>query len=172
VTLEPGPTPEARPPGAGIRGASWAGTAVFVATAGAADVSPERFEPVALGVAGTLFAAGCAIFVWAFLLMAARSRTERLELAQVWFLTGPPTPTTVRRSLLGALAVQVVAGLVTAGVRPYTSLAAGVLVPMYGLGLCGLWAGRHATFPARRAHEGPGGRGLRSGHADQRDRDS
>ncbi len=162
---------QTRLPGAGIRRASWGGTAVFVVTAVTADVAPEELEPVALAVAGTLFAAGCAVFVWAFLLMAGRSRTERLELARFWFLTGPSTPSAVRRSLLGALTVQVVAGLVTAGVRPYTSLAAGVLVPMYGLALCGLWAGRHATFPARPADEGPRGRGLRSGHADQRDRD-
>ena len=163
--------PEAPPPGTGIRRASWAGTGVFVVTAVAADVAPEEFEPVALAVAATLFAAGCAIFVWAFLLMAGRSRTERLELAPFWFLTGSATPTGVRRSLLGALAVQVVAGLVTAGVRPYTSLAAGVLVPMYGLALCGLWAGRHAAFPPRPADESRRGRGLRSGHADQRDRE-
>ena len=171
MTAKGGATDE-QPPGPGIRRAAWTGTAVFVVTAVAADVAPETFEPVALAVAGTMFAAGCAVFAWAFVLMAARSRTERLELAQFWFLTKPSTPAAVRRSLLGALAVQVVAGLVTAGVRPYTSLAAGVLVPMYGLGLCGLWAGRHAVFPARPANEGPGGRGLRSRHADQRDRDT
>lgn len=144
---------------------------MFVATATAADASPAAFEAMALAVAVALFAAGCAIFLWAFLVMAGRSRTERLELAQVWFLTGPSTPRTVRRSLLGALIVQVVAGLATAAVRPYTSLAAGVLVPMYGLGLCGLWAARHGHFPPRPRDERAGGRGLPSDHADQRDRD-
>ena len=102
------------PPGVAVRRASWVGTAVFVATAVAADVAPSTFEPIALAVAGALFAAGCLIFVWGLLLMAGRSRTEHLELPQVWFLTGPPTPTSVRRSLLGALVVQVVAGLATA----------------------------------------------------------
>jgi len=159
-----------RAPGAGIRRASWTGTAVFVATAVAADVS-SAFELVALAVAGTLFAAGCVAFLWGFLVMAGKSRTERLELAQVWFLTGAPTPAPVRRSLLGALAVQVVAGVATAAVRPYTTLAAGVLVPMYGLGLCGLWAARHGTFPPRPRIEGRRGRGVRSENADQRDRD-
>lgn len=161
----------AQPPGAGIRRASWAGTAVFVLTAVAADVWPTRFESIALVVAGALFTAGFLVFVWGFLLVAARSRTERLELAQVWFLTGSPTPPAVRRSLLGALAVQVVAGLATAAVRPYTSLAAGVLVPIYGLALCGLWAARHARFPPRPRQERRAGPGLRSGHADQRERD-
>ncbi len=146
--------------GAAIRRASWVGTGVFVVSAVAAVISPSTFEEVALAVAVALFAGGCAVFLWAFFVAAARSRTQRLELAQVWFLTGPPTPPSVRRSLLGALGVQVVAGLATAAARPYTSLAAGVLVPMWGLGLCGLWAARHATFP-----------GIRSADADQREQD-
>lgn len=136
-------------PGAGVRRAAWAGTALFVVTAVTADVAPSTFEATALAVAATLFAAGCAVFFWSFVVMAGRSRTTRLELAQVYFLVGAPTPPAVRRSLLGAFAVEIVAALATAGVRPYTSLAAGVLVPMYGLALCGLWATRHGNFPPR-----------------------
>jgi hypothetical protein len=166
VTLAPVPA------GPGIRRASWGGTTGFVITAIAADVAPSTFEPAALAVAVALFAAGCVAFVWAFLAMAARSRTERMELGQVWFLAGTPTPPAVRRSLLGSLAVQVVAGLATAAARPYTSLAAGVLVPVFGMGLCGLWAARHATYPARPEANGRGPRGLPSGRADQRDGNS
>lgn len=163
-------------PGRGVRRASWAGTALFVATAVAGAVAPSTFKPVALVVAVALFTAGCAVFLWAFVVVASRSRTDRMELAQIWFLTGSPTPAAVRRSLLGALAVQVVVGLATAAARPYTSLAAGALAPMWGLGLSGLWAARHATFPprptdTRRRRPAPGGSGLRSPHADQREQD-
>lgn len=154
-----------------IRRAAWAGTAVFTATAVAAAIAPSGMKPVALAVAVALFAGGCGVFLWAFLLVAGRSRTETVELAHVWFLTGPSTPPEVRRSLLGALAVQVVVGLATAAARPYTSLAAGVLVPMWGLGLCGLWAARHATFPARPPDPRRPGSGLPSVDADQRDQD-
>ena len=154
-----------------IQKASWAGTAVFAVTAVAAAVAPATFKPPALVVAILLFAGGCLIFLWALGLVAARSRTDQLEQAQIWFLMGPPTPGEVRRSLLGALAVQVAIGLVTAGVRPYTSLAAGVLVPMWGLGLCGLWAARHGVFPARPPDTRRPGPGLRSPHADRREQD-
>jgi hypothetical protein len=154
-----------------IKKASWAGTAVFAVTAVAAAVAPDTFKPLALVTAIALFAAGCGVFLWAFVLVAARSRTDQMEQAQIWFLMGPPTPPEVRRTLLGALAVQVVISLVTAGVRPYTSLAAGVLVPMWGLGLCGLWAARHGTFPARPADNRRPGPGLRSPHADRREQD-
>lgn len=158
-------------PGTGARRASWAGTGVFTVTAAAAAAAPTTFEPVALGVAIALFAAGCVLFAWAFLLMAGRSRTDELELAQVWFLAGPPTPASVRRSLLGSLAVEVAVGFATAGARPYTSLAAGVLVPVYGLALCGLWAARHAAFPPRPPVQGRGARALRSPDADQGEQD-
>lgn len=159
-----GATAEA--PGAGIRRASWAGTGVFVVTAVAAAAAPSAFEPVALAVAAGLFAAGCAAFLWAFFAMAGRSRTAQLELGQVWFLIGSPTPPTVRRSLLASFAVEVVAGFATAGARPYTSLAAGVLVPVYGLALCGLWAARHGAFPPRQPLEGRPGRRLASPDGD------
>ena len=50
--------------------------------------------------------------------------------------------------------MQIVVALVTALSRTETadgragsSLALGVLVPMFGLGLNGLWAAYHATFP-------------------------
>jgi len=147
------------------------GTAVFGVTAVAAVVSPSSLGPVALTVAVSLFAGGCALFLWAFVVVAGRSRTDRMELAQIWFLAGPPTPRTVRRSLLGAFAVEVVVGLATAGARPYTSLAAGALVPIWGLALCGLWAARHATFPMRAADPRRPNTGVRSPRADRREQD-
>jgi hypothetical protein len=166
------PSPEAAAaPGAGVRKSSWIGTGVFVVTALAAAAAPSTFEPLALVVAATLFAGGCAVFLWSFFVVAGRSRTDEMELAQIWFLSGPPTPGPVRRSLLGSLAVEVVVGLGTAAIRPYTSLAAGALVPMWGLGLCGLWAARHASFPARPADTRRGGAGLRSPNADKREQD-
>lgn len=157
--------------GEGVRRASWIGTGVFVVTAVAAAAAPSTFEPEALAVAAGLFAAGCGVFVWAFFVVAGRSRTDSMELSEIWFLTGSPTPPEVRRSLLGSLAVEVVVGLATAGARPYTSLAAGVLVPMWGLGLCGLWTARHGTFPPRPVDPRRAGPGLRSPHADRREQD-
>jgi len=159
----------AQPAGAGVRRASWAGTVVFVVTAVAAAIAPSSVGPVALIVAVVLFAGGCAVFLWSFVIVAGRSRTDSMELAQIWFLAGATTPRAVRRSLLGALAVQVVVGLATAGTRPYTSLAAGALVPMWGLGLSGLWAARHAAFPSRPPDPRRRGSGLRSRDADQRE---
>lgn len=127
--------------------ASWWGTAVFALTAVGADLY-TAIEPVAFTVAVVLFFAGCAAFVAAYLRAVGRSRVDLIAVSSLFFLTGS-APAPVRRSLMASLAVQVVVALGTAIARPYTSLAAGTLVPVYGIGLCGLWAARHGTFPPR-----------------------
>lgn len=130
--------------------ASWWGTALFAVTAVLAAVAPDPpFEVPALAVAVLLFLAGCVSFAAAYARAVTRSRHELIGVAQLFFLSGGIAPPDVRRSLLGAFAVQVAVALGTAIARPYSSLAAGTLVPMFGLGLSGLWASRHGTFPPK-----------------------
>lgn len=140
----PGPPPW---PGRPIIQASWGGTTAFVATAGLATVV-SAVDLVALVVALGMFAAGTAAFTGAFVLAVRRSRTEEIVVPSLFFLQGS-APAPVRRHLFASLALEVVAAFVTAGVRPNTSLAFGILAPMYGLGLVGLWAARHGDFPLR-----------------------
>jgi hypothetical protein len=137
-----------------LRASSW-GTAVFVAVAVVAAVDPDRFGTVALVLDVGLFAAGCVLFVLAFLRAAGRSRTDAIGIGGLFFLAGDTAPPDVRRRLIGALVLQTVVGLGTAGVRLYTNLAAGTLVPVYGLGLCGLWAARYGRFGRRPPPPGP-----------------
>ncbi len=132
-----------------ILAASGWGTAAFVAAAVGAAVSPSTLGRPALVLDVALFAAGVVAFAAGYLRGVNRSRREVVSIGGLYFLTGEVAPPHVRRRLIGALVVQVVAGLGTAIARPYTDLAAGVLVPMYGLGLCGLWASRHGSFPKR-----------------------
>jgi len=131
-----------------LAAARW-GTALFVAAAVAAATAPDSLGRPALVLDVVLFTAGVAAFAAGYLRGVDRSRREVVSIGGLFFLTAGVAPPPVRRDLLGALAVQVVAGLATTIVRPYTDLAAGVLVPMYGLGLCGLWAARHGSFPPR-----------------------
>ena len=74
-----------------------------------------------------------------------RSRTDVIGIPAFWWLETAPRPDT--RRLLGAFAVEVVAGVVAASIRPFTEVAFGILAPMFGLGLMGLWAVRSGTFP-------------------------
>jgi hypothetical protein len=134
--------------------ASLAGTVVFVASAVTAT-AVEAARPVAAAVALLLFAAGIGLFFWAYAVAVGRSRTDAIGIGGLFFLAGEGTaPTSVKRALLGPLAVQTVVGIATAAARPFTSLAFGVLVPLFGLALTGLWGARHGRFGPRAHRQG------------------
>lgn len=132
------------------------GTALFVVSAGVAAwmfTSPLRIAGVVIALA--LFSAGVVAFLWSYWTAVQRSRADDIAVAQLYFLVGGSTPREVRRTMNLALAVQVLVALVTAIARSTTdgragsTLAFGILVPMFGLGLNGLWCSKFGTFPAR-----------------------
>jgi hypothetical protein len=130
-----------------VRRAVWGTVAfAFVAAIGAAAGDGVTLFVVVFDL--ILFGLGCLAFLRTFFTAAERSRTEELSVAGIWFLVGAPRP--IRFWLLGTFVVQLVVALVTAGIRPEPG-AFGVLVPVYGLGLCGLWAVRSGSFPPRPA---------------------
>ncbi len=133
------------------------GTFAFVVTAvTAAVVFSTASQWVGAITAMALFAVGVFAFIWSFFNAVQRSREEQISVTQVYLLLGSPTPARVRRIMLSMLVVQTVVGLATAIARseaedgsPGTSLAVGVLVPMFGIGLNGLWCAFHGVFPPR-----------------------
>lgn len=139
--------------GTGIVRASWIGTAAFVVTAVAATVTEAARIP-AVVVALALFAAGIVAFFWAYAVAVGRSRTDAIGIGGWFFLAGPDTaPAAHKRRLLASLAVQAAVAIATAAARPFTSLAFGVLVPLYGLALTGLYGARHGRFSPRSARK-------------------
>ena len=147
--------PTARHRGDVIVMANAIGTAAFTVTAlTAAIVFSAAAQWVGAITAMSLFAVGVFTFLWAFYNAAQRSRVEQLSVMQLFFLVGAPTPSRIRRTMNVLLIVQVGIGLGTALARPNSpdgtpgsSLAVGILVPMFGLGLNGLWAAFHGDFP-------------------------
>lgn len=139
-----------------IIAANLIGTVAFAVTAiTAAVVFSTASQWVGAITAMALFAVGVFAFLWSFWNVVQRSRVEQIAVTQVYLLLGTPTPRRVRARMLGLLAVQVVVAFATAFGRskdldgsPGTSLAVGVLVPMFGMGLNGLWAAYHGVFPA------------------------
>ncbi len=133
------------------------GTVVFTITAvTAAVVFSTAAQWVGAITAMALFAVGVFAFLWSFWNAVQRSRIEHIGVMQMYLLLGEPTPARVRRIMLAMLAIQTSVALVTALSRseaedgsPGTSLAVGVLVPMFGLGLNGLWCAFHGVFPPR-----------------------
>ena len=134
--------------GEGIVRASWIGTAAFGSTSALGAVV-AALDVVALLVALAMFAAGTVAFFVAYARAIARSRTEQLGILSLFFLEGRVAPKPVRRLLLGSFLVEVAVAVAVAALRPNTSLAFGILAPVYGLALAGLWGARHGTFPER-----------------------
>lgn len=125
---------------------TWIATAVFAVVQVAAVVAPD-------GPAGTfsvafalvMFALGAAAFLWAFLIAAERSRDEPVTVAGVVWLLGS-VPRRVAWSLRLALVVQVVVAVAAASIRPFSAVAFGVLMPMFGLGVIAWYGARHGVF--------------------------
>jgi hypothetical protein len=138
-----------------IVAANLIGTVAFTITAvTAAVVFSTASQWVGAITAMALFAIGVFAFLWSFWNVVQRSREEQIAVTQVYLLLGSATPSRVRVRMLGLLAVQVIVAFATAFGRskdldgsPGTSLAVGVLVPMFGIGLNGLWSAYHGVFP-------------------------
>jgi len=95
-----------------------------------------------------LFMAGCYAFMAAFVRAVKRSRTEAIGVGGLYFLSGCAPPK-IRRQMMGLLSFQVAISLTAASLRPFTIVASAVLVPVFGLGLSGLWAANHGDFEPR-----------------------
>ncbi len=138
--------------------ASWIGTGLLAITAVPAAIDPDRFAVAAVLVALGLFAAGVIVFGWAYLVAISRSRRDLIGMGGLFFLAGS-APRPVQRQLIGSFIAQIVVGVATASVwfiaadrfakATVNPLAFGLMAPMYGLGLMGLWAAQYGTFPPR-----------------------
>ena len=136
--------------------ASWLGTGAFAVTAVGAAITPALTVPAFIVAIG-LFVVGTGVFIGALAVAAGRSRQHEIGMGGLFFLQGA-APRRVQLQLMGSLAAECVTGLATAASHPYTSLAFGILTPVYGLGLAGLWGGRYGQFGPRQRVTRPGRR--------------
>ena len=127
---------------------SWRITAGFVVMLGLGVMAPNSLGLAAAAVSLMLFALGSITFLWAYVVALQRSRTDDVSVAGLYLLS-EGAPKRVRQHLLGALGVQSVCAIAAASVRPFTALAFGLLAPIFGLGMNGMWAARHGQFRPR-----------------------
>jgi hypothetical protein len=80
-----------------------------------------------------------------FVRAAGRSRTEVVDLAGLFYLTGSGPPQ-ARRPLLGLWFAQIAVAVASVFTLqpPF-----GVMAPVWGIGVIALWGSRHGRFPAR-----------------------
>jgi hypothetical protein len=103
-----------------------------------------------------LFAIGVVTSLAAYVRAIDRSRVHEIGVANLFLLSGTTAPRAVKRAMLSALAAQVVVAIGGAsygfvGLRDddLNPLAFGILVPMFGIGLNGLWASRYGSYGPR-----------------------
>jgi hypothetical protein len=131
------------------------GTAVFTLAALVASfVTSVRGPAVVLFL--LLFAAGIFCFLGSYATALERSKTDEIGTANLYLLTGKTAPQSVKGRMLAAFGVQTVVSLVVTilglrglGGNEANPMAFAVLVPMFGLGLNGLWASRNGAFGPR-----------------------
>ena len=134
------------------------GTVLFVvACAVAVPLRTERSAQVLIAVVSVaLFAIGVAASLWAYASALERSRVQEVGVANLYLLTGTTAPPPVKRALMSALGMQVLAALVAASMgvvgldkSQLNALAFAVLVPMFGIGMNGTWAARYGSYGPR-----------------------
>ena len=130
------------------------GLFVVVTAIAAAVFSPElRVAVVVFDLA--LFAIGVATFILGYFSAVQRSRYEEISVAGLFLLLDKVADRSTTLRMNTALAVQTIIGVTGAIVRgstdgkPGSTLAFGVLVPLLGLGLNGMWASKHGVFASR-----------------------
>jgi hypothetical protein len=132
--------------GRGILVADAVGTAALaLATIVSAVTDADAVVVANLVVAAILFLGGCVGFGIGFLRAVGRSRTEAIDLAGLFYLTGSAPPE-ARRAFLGLWFAQIA---IAAAAIPLTDPPFAVMAPVWGIGLITWWASGHATFSPR-----------------------
>lgn len=131
-------------------------TTVFVATAVISTIFfSQPWKAIAVAVCLINFSIGVVVFLWGYWNAVQRSREDNIAVAALYFLVDGCAPKAVAIRMNTLLAMQTIVGLATALARTSTdgergsTLAFGILVPMLGLGLNGLWGAFHGQFSPR-----------------------
>jgi hypothetical protein len=136
-------------PGGELVRATWVGTIVLAVTSvlAVALLGPVRYVHVAV-VLG-MFVLGCLFFLRAYWTAVQRSREVEIGIGGLFFLAGSTAPKAVKRTMNWSFGLQCLVAVAAASARPFTSLAFGVLAPMWGLGLNGVWGATYGRFGPR-----------------------
>lgn len=92
------------------------------------------------------FLLGAVVYAVAFVIAASRSRDEELWFGGAFFLTESVAAQPARRALYSCLALQCVTGIAGAVIAPFTAMAFGILVPLFGLGSLAWYGARWGEF--------------------------
>jgi len=128
--------------------ANWVVTAVLAVSLGLGLTAPSSLGVVAAFVSITMLIAGIMAFIYSFFVALDRSRTEEISTAGLYLLAeGAPAAT--RWHMIGAIVAQSAVAVIAALIEPTSALIFGVLAPVLGLGIAGIWSAKHGVFRPR-----------------------
>ncbi len=128
--------------------ANWVATAVLTVSLGLGLAAPSSLGVVAAFVSIAMLLAGIMAFLYSFFVALDRSRTEEISTAGLYLLAeGAPAAT--RWHMIGAIVAQSAVAVVAALIEPTSALIFGVLAPVLGLGIAGVWSAKHGVFRPR-----------------------
>jgi hypothetical protein len=142
--------------GALIVRADVVGTLVIVVAGVLGALSATLAKVVVAPVSAVAGVIGVATFGWSYFHAIGRSRDHEISVSQLYGVAGNVAPKPVKRRLQRALLVQVVAAIAVMAygfsrTRPqqFNWAAVIIVVPMFGMGLNGVWVSRYGTFGPR-----------------------
>ncbi|NOX28479.1 MAG: hypothetical protein GXP35_00275 [Actinobacteria bacterium] len=128
--------------------ANWVVTAVLAVSLGLGLTAPRSLGVVAAFISIAMLLAGIVAFIYSFFVALDRSRTEEISTAGLYLLAeGAPAAT--RWNMIGAIVAQSAVAVTAALIEPTSALIFGVLAPMLGLGIAGIWSAKHGVFRPR-----------------------
>jgi len=127
--------------------AAWAGVGLQGVAALAALATARGRGPNAV-VCTVLLLGGMVATSVAFVRAVGRSRSELVDVPGLFLLLGS-APRRTQAWSWGAVAASSAVGIGAAAARPYTSLAFGVMAPLWPYGMAILWNARYGAFPPR-----------------------
>jgi hypothetical protein len=131
-------------------------TAIVVVAGVLGAVSDSLAKVVLTPVSAAAGAVGILAFIWSYFHAIGRSREHEISVSQLYAVAGSVAPKRVKRPLQWSLWVQV--GLAIAVMaygfsrtkpQEFNWAAVIIVVPLFGMGVNGVWVSRYGTFGPR-----------------------
>lgn len=143
-------------PGEPLVRADVVGTLVAAAAGVLALVSSDLAKFVLVPVAAVAGGVGLVTFVWSYFRAVGRSRQDEISVSQLYGVAGKVAPPGVKRRLQWSLWAQVIIAIVVMFVgfqrtepQEFNWAATIIVLPLFGMGLNGVWVALHGTFGPR-----------------------
>lgn len=143
-------------PGSAIVRADAVGTALALVAGVLAVVSADLAKFLLVPVVAVLGVVGLVTFVWSYFRAVGRSRESEISVSQLYAVAGSVAPPAVKRRLQWSLWAQVILAIAVMFIgfqrtkpEEFNWAATIIVLPLFGMGLNGVWVSLHGSFGPR-----------------------